>query len=279
MCRHLGSNSNPPLPLSIEHVHPRTSQPCRVPQRQGSPLPHARSSGGCQRAPCSAGGVLCFCTEARKNPSLCPVPATRVQHPGAIPPQSDTTPGPVAGAPCSPPESPGNAAAPHSTCKGIGAPRPPAPLPCDAAGTHRLICAGCLVLLKEKVPGAVTTLREPSPHPAPPASPCRWPPHLTSRTRETWLQPPETLGHCHSVTRIPPGQNHPASWPGWQRYAGKLAPSRQTHDLGIAEKLLPGVSGAGHGCRRGRRDHGGTPVTRYPWGWRGPGLHLPPPFL
>lgn len=28
--------------------------------------------------------MLCFCTEARKNPSLCPVPATRVQHPGAI---------------------------------------------------------------------------------------------------------------------------------------------------------------------------------------------------
>lgn len=183
-----------------------------MPQRQGSPLPHARSSGGCQRAPWSAGGVLCFCTEARKNPSLCPVPATRVQHPGAILPQSDTTPGPVAGAPCSPPphpESPGNAAAPHSACKGIGAPRPPARLPCDAAGTHRLICAGCLVLLKEKVPGASHNAQKAEP---PPCSSClplqmATPPHHQDQGNvATATRNPGTLSlsHPHPTGSKPP---------------------------------------------------------------------------
>lgn len=49
------------------------------------------------------------------------------------------------------------------------APRPPAPLPCDAAGTHRLICAGCLVLLKEKMPGASHNAQRAEP---PPCSSC-----------------------------------------------------------------------------------------------------------
>lgn len=107
------------------------------------------------------------------------------------------------------------------------------------------------------------------------------PPHQQDQgstcLRETWLRPPEILGHCCSVTHVPPGQNNRSLWPKWQHHTGRLASCLQTHDLGIAEKLLPGVSRARHGCRRGRRDHGGTPV--HPWGWPGPGLHLPPPFL
>lgn len=207
MCRHLRGNSNPPLPLSIEQSIRAPHSPA-VCLRGRGPLSHTLA------APADASG------HRGAQEGCCASALRRGKTPRSalsLPPESSTqglstTPGPVAGAPCSPPphpESPGNAAAPHSACKGIGAPRPPARLPCDAAGTHRLICAGCLVLLKEKVPGASHNAQKAEP---PPCSSClplqmATPPHHQDQGNvATATRNPGTLSlsHPHPTGSKPP---------------------------------------------------------------------------
>lgn len=55
--------------------------------------------------------------------------------------------------------------------------------PCYATGTHRLICTGYLVLLKEEVPGVSHTAQGAEPRPCSSCLPLQMATQLTSRTR------------------------------------------------------------------------------------------------
>ena len=161
------------------------------------------------------------------------------------------------------PEPPGNAAAPHSTCEDIGAPWPPAPLPPMPLGPTTSFTQGAWCSSKKRCLEWVALLGEPSLHAAAPAD--GRPPHQqdqgSAHPGETWPQPPETLGRCCSVTRVPPGQNNPD---GGTMLAGWWCPLFRLTTRALLGSCCQGRAGPGTQVA----EAGGTPVSRHPAGAR-----------